>query len=213
VLVALDTNIVDLVVDACESTEHVEAMEAMEPPPRFRAMPRQLEAEVFSMFWILAMAPSWRSVVYTFSDTVYRELSAAGRASALVRAAVDVLVRDEQEERYRVPDRRRRPPAADVEALGLRRADAEHIADAVGVRADRFLTNDARLRNRSGDVSTRWGLVIRRPSEYLVEAVSARAPWTTSAPWPWDSLERIRAGTAIDSTSTPGNPGATQVSS
>lgn len=198
-LVALDTNIVDLVVDACASVDHVEAMEAMESPPPFRLMPRQLEAEVFSMFWILALAPVWRSVVYTFSDAVYRELAAAGQASMLVRAAVDVLVRDEQEEQYRVPDRRWWPAATDVEALGIKWADAEHIADAIGVGADRFLTNDTRLRKRSDAISGRWGLVLRRPSEYLVEAVRAQAPWTTNAPWPWESLERIAIGAATDS--------------
>jgi hypothetical protein len=43
-LIALDSNLVDLFEEACSSSEHVDAMEAMEPPPRFREMLRQQEA-------------------------------------------------------------------------------------------------------------------------------------------------------------------------
>jgi hypothetical protein len=49
----------------------------------------------------------------------------------------------------------------------------------------------------SDRVEERWQLAIRRPSEFLVEAVRAGAPWTIQVPWPWESLDRIRRGRPI----------------
>ena len=194
VLVALDSNVVDLIEDACVSPEHVDAMEAVEPPPRFRDMPPRQEAEVFACYWLLAMAPAWPSTLYTFSDALYKEVSRAPRAGSLLRTALDVLVREEQEPPYRCPDPRRCPGASDVRAESVKPADAIHIADAIGLSCDYFLTNDRQLRNRSVALEARWRLRVRRPSEFLAEAVRAGAPWTTRSPWPWESIERIRAG-------------------
>ena len=192
-LVALDSNIVDLVEEACLSPGHVAAMEAMGPPPRFRDMPARREAEVFACYWLLALAPAWRSTVYTFSDTLYQEVSRATRAGSLLRIALDVLVREAQEPHHRRPDPSMRPPSAAVEAIGLQPADATHVADAIGLGCHYFLTNDRQLRNRSTDLEAHWQLAARRPSEFLVEAVRSGAPWTSQAPWPWESIERIRA--------------------
>jgi hypothetical protein len=198
VLVALDSNVVDLVEAALLSLDHVDAMEAMEPPPRFAQMPPDQEAEVFACYWLLAMAPSWRSTVYTFSDALYEELSRAPRAAPLLRIAFDVLVREEQEPEYRCPDPEKRPLDAEIMALGVKPADASHVADAIGLRCDYFLTNDRRLRNKSDDLERHWPIRLRRPSEFLTEAVRAGAPWTTRAPWPWESIERILAGCSIE---------------
>ena len=68
VLVALDSNVVDLVEVACRSSARIDAMEAMEPPPHFEDLSPQQEVEVFACYWLLAMAPAWRSTLYTFSD-------------------------------------------------------------------------------------------------------------------------------------------------
>lgn len=46
VLVALDTNVVDLVSDACSTWEHVESLEAMAPPPSFGNLQPEMEVEV-----------------------------------------------------------------------------------------------------------------------------------------------------------------------
>jgi hypothetical protein len=156
-------------------------------------MPARQEAEVFACYWLLALAPAWRSTVYTFSDTLYQEVSRAARAGSLLRIAFDVLVREAQEPQYRHPDPRRRPPSIEVEALGLKPADATHVADAIGLSCNYFLTNDRQIRNRSTDLEARWQLRARRPSEFLGEAVRSGAPWTTQAPWPWESIERIQA--------------------
>jgi hypothetical protein len=194
VLVALDSNVVDLVELACGSSGHIDAMEAMEPPKRFENLSPQQEVEVFACYWLLATAPAWRSTLYTFSDFLYEEVAAAPHAGRLLRLAVDVLVRDLQEPECRVPDPAKRPKSAETASLGIKPADAEHVADAVGLECNRFLTNDKQLRNKSDQVQERWQLVIRRPSEFLVEAVQAGAPWTTRAPWPWESIERIQGG-------------------
>ena len=53
VLVALDSNVVDLVEVACSSSAHVDAMEAMEPPPRFENLSPQQEVEVFACYGFL----------------------------------------------------------------------------------------------------------------------------------------------------------------
>ena len=196
-LVALDSNVVDLVEFACRSSAHIDAMEAMEPPPHFDGLPPHQEVEVFACYWLLAMAPAWRSTLYTFADSLYDEVARAPHAGLLLRVAVDVLVRGWQEPEFRVPDPAKRPKAAELVSLGIKPADATHVADAIGLGCQGFLTNDKRLRNKSEQVQARWQLVMRRPSEFLVEAVQAGAPWTTRAPWPWESMDRIRSGCSV----------------
>lgn len=195
-LVGLDSNVIDLIEEACCSSQHVDAMEAMEPPPRFRDMHANQEAEVFACYWLLAMAPAWRSTLYTFSDALYEELSQAERAEPLLRVAVDVLLRERQDPAYRQPDPRKRPAPSEIVCQGIGAKDAVHVADAIGLSCDYFLTNDRQLRNRTSLLEAHWHLRVRRPSEFLVEAVRDRAPWTTLAPWPWESIRRIGSGVA-----------------
>jgi hypothetical protein len=94
VLVALDSNVVDLVEVACRSSACIDAMEAMEPPPQFEDLSPQQEVEAFACYWMLAMTPAWRSTLYTFSDFLYDEVAKAPHAGLLLRVAVDVLVRE-----------------------------------------------------------------------------------------------------------------------
>jgi predicted nucleic acid-binding protein len=186
VLVALDSNVIDLIEMACSSREHIDAIESCAPPPPYRDVAPHLEGEVLACHWILALAPSWTSTIYTFSDRLYGEIGAAKRAPQLLRVAFDVLIREEQLDEVRVPDADRRPSSREVELLGVKPADALHVADAIGLACGRLLTNDRQLRSTSDRVESRWGLGIRRPSEFVAEAVSAGAPWTTLAPWPWE---------------------------
>ena len=58
VLVAVDSNVVDLFELACRSSAHIDATEAMEPPPHFEDLPSQQEVEVFACYWLLALAPA-----------------------------------------------------------------------------------------------------------------------------------------------------------
>jgi hypothetical protein len=103
VLVALDSNVVDLVEVACRSSACIDAMEAMEPPPQFEDLSPQQEVEAFACYWMLAMTPAWRSTLYTFSDFLYDEVANAPHAGLLLRVAVDVLVREWQEPEFRRP--------------------------------------------------------------------------------------------------------------
>lgn len=98
VLVAIDSNIVDLVEIACQSSAYRDAMEAMESPPPFRGLHPQKEVEVFACYWLLAMAPAWGSTLLTFSDLLYDELAHAPRADSLLRFASDVFAREWQEQ-------------------------------------------------------------------------------------------------------------------
>src|SRR5262245_58139873 len=152
-LVAIDTNVVDLVRDAASTPAHIDCMEALEPPPRFRAMPTQLEAEVWATYWLVSLAPCWRSTVYTFSDSVYDELGPARDASALFRIAWDVLVREQQPTECWTVQSSRRPDVTELEALRLKPADAEHVADAIALGCSAFLTNDKQLRRRGVPVA------------------------------------------------------------
>ncbi len=189
-LISLDTNIVDLVQAAFATSDHVDAAEAQDPPPRFGAMHSKLEAEAWAVYWLFALAPSWRSTLYTFSDYLYAEVARAADDAALHRTALDVLVREEQPDEYRVPDPALTPDLGVCYSLGIKTGDARHVADAVGLGCSYILTNDRQLRNRSREVEAACGLKLRRPSEFLVEAVRLGAPWSR-APWPWVSLERI----------------------
>jgi hypothetical protein len=49
----------------------------MEPPPRFEDLSPQQEVEVFACYWLVAMAPAWRTTLYTFSDFLYDEVAGA----------------------------------------------------------------------------------------------------------------------------------------
>lgn len=185
-VVSLDSNVIDLVTDAFATRAHANAAEAGAPPPRFRPMIAGLLREVWACYWLVTLAPYWRSTIYTFSEALYAEIERAPDSAGLLRVAVDVLVRDSQPAEYRVPDPTRRPPAAEVQRAGLSLMDAEHVADAVGVGSSYFLTNDRRLRRRSPTTEARWDLRLRQPSEFLEEAVRAGAPWPTHSAWPWE---------------------------
>lgn len=93
----------------------------------------------------------------------------------------------------RCPDAERPPPDSAVIALGIQPADAIHVADAIGRSYDYLLSNDRKLRNRSDRLEPAWRLKVRRPSEFLVNAVRSGTPRTTRAPWPWESIHRILA--------------------
>jgi hypothetical protein len=187
--VAIDSNVVDLLLDCTPTPQHMDAMEAMEEPPPFEGCgDPKLRRELWACFWLRALAPAWSGVLYTFSDVLYAETAAAARRRSLVGLAIEVRENHPTEARTVDPDR---APGVDaVMACGVRgRADAEHVADAVGMGCDVFLTNDKRLRKQSPAIEDRWGLRLRRPSEFVVESVRASAPWPTTAPWPWEQLE------------------------
>lgn len=197
-LVAIDSNFVDLAEKIATSGDHIDAMEARGPPPRFELYDDSPEPEVWACYWLLTMGPAWTSIVYTYSDALPAELAAAEPFTAykLLRTVTDVFSRDVHPEELVRPDPALSPALKEVNDLGIKRMDAVHVADGVGLGCSVLLMNDRRMRNKSDAVEARWGLRLRRPSEFLVEAVRSGAPWPVGVPWPWESLERIKAGLA-----------------
>lgn len=190
-LVAIDSNVVDLMELTCSSLDHVDSMESRSDPPPFSGVVEHQQIEVFACYWILTMAAAWVSVAFTFSDLLYDEISRASHAPMLFRTVADLGIREMEPPEHRIPAAGRRPNPGLISALGIKPEDAEHVADAIGLRCDRLLTNDRRLRNKSAKLNDGWGLTIRRPSEFLVEAVRAGAPWPTNSPWPWETIATL----------------------
>jgi hypothetical protein len=186
--VAIDSNVVDLLLDCEWSEAHADAMEAMEDPPPFDGVTDpKLRRELWACYWLRALAWPWQGVLYTFSDVLYAEVAAAERGRTLVEFAA--LFREGHDDEARVPNAARTPGARAVQACGVRGLkDAEHVSDAIGLGCSVFLTNDSRLLNASDRIEAQWGLRLRRPSEFLIEAVRDEgAPWPTGVPWPWES--------------------------
>jgi hypothetical protein len=190
--VAIDSNVVDLLFDAEWSPAHIDAMEAMEEPPPFEGVEGpKLRRELWACYWLRALAPAWPGVLYTFADLLYVENAAADRGQSLNDFAA--LYREGHNPEDRTVDPERAPGAAAVMSCGVRgRADAEHVSDAIGMGCNVLLTNDRKLRNRSPAIEARWPIRLRRPSEFLIEAVrDERAPWSVRARWPWEQLDDL----------------------
>jgi hypothetical protein len=63
-----------MIIDLLDENVHVEAdiakaIEALEPPPI------SLSPATYAAYWLVALAPFWRSCLYTFSETLYQELA------------------------------------------------------------------------------------------------------------------------------------------
>jgi hypothetical protein len=190
-LVAIDSNVVDLFADCTPTIEHVEASESQRFPPDFDGDDPKMRRELFACYWLLSLGFWWRSTLYTFSDKLYAEVALASTAPSLLGLAIEV--RENHPLEYRQANPSERPSTADVMALGVRAADAQHIADAIGMGCDVLLTNDRRLRKRALAIERIASLRLRLPSEFLVEAVRAGAPWPTSVLWPWEIIEHFVA--------------------
>lgn len=186
-LVAIDSNVIDLFVNCTPTVEHAEASEAWQFPPDYDEDDPQMRRELFACYWLLSLGFVWRSTLYTFSDKLYAEVSLAPAAPVLLGLAIEA--RENHPTECREVNPAQRPSTEDVMALGVHPCDAEHIADAMGMGCEVFLTNDRRLRNRSAVIHALADLRVRRPSEFLVEAVRAGAPWPTMVPWPWEIIE------------------------
>ena len=186
-LVAVDTNVVDLMVDAAPTVAHEEAMESMNPPPPYPELtgPPSPNTRSVACYWLLALGPAWTSTLLTFSDLLYVEQLGAPAALMLQRYARWRCGRGTRTSTSR-PDPLRTPDLAEVGTLGIDAADARHVADTVGLGCDVMLTFDRALLAKGEQVAARWGLKLQLPSQFLSEAVKAGAPWPTRAPRPWE---------------------------
>ncbi len=181
--VCIDSNVIDLFLDA-SIPEAADSMESQEAPPPYQHPDPTYRREILACYWLMAMASDWRGVLYTFSDELYREVGQAGMTKVASLLGLALEIREHHPLEARMVDANRRPTDTELTALGLKAKDARHVADAIGMGCDTFLSNDRRLRNKSSLTEQQWGIRCRRPSEFLVEA----APWTTRAPWPWEAL-------------------------
>lgn len=184
-LVALDSMIFDLIQSRLDVTlAEADAAEALMPPPE------GLQPEAEAVYWLLALARYWRSCVYTCSDHAYRELSqipAAKRGRAERLTSIAAEIREDHPPELRTVNDWWSLPASELESLGIRPADARHLADAIGMGASYFLTLDKGILRKGSPVKDRWSLWVMSPSEFLHRSVRAGAPWPAAVPWPWDA--------------------------
>lgn len=131
----------------------------------------------------MAIAPAWGGVLYTFSDELYLEIEDAGVTKATSLLGLALEIREPHPVEARTVDPDRRPTDDKLMVLSLKAKDARHVADAIGMGCDTFLSNDRRLRNKSSLTEQQWGIRCRRPSAFLAEAVRDHR-----APGPWEAL-------------------------
>ncbi len=191
-LVAIDSNVVDLLADCTPTVEHAEASESWQFPPDYDVDDPHMRRELFACYWLRSLSFVWRSTLYTFSDKLYAEVALAPAAPGLLGLAIEA--REHHPAEYREVDPARRPSTDDVLALGVRLADAEHIADAAGMGCDLFLTNDRRLRNRSAGIQALGNLRVRHPRvdlDAVALALNTRPRKTLGWRTPAEALDEL----------------------
>lgn len=194
-LVAIDSMIVDLI------TERLDGGSVEGGTQRACCHPQsKLRSEAYAIYWLLALAPYWTSCVYTFSDTLYRELlsmPAEKRRWMYRLLGVAAEIREEHPGELWVVDRAQDPTPEQIVALGIAGSDAQHIADAIRLRASHFLTCDKRLLRKHEMVKAKWDIDLVSPVQFLVQAVRSGAPWQVAYPCPWD-VDELAESTSDD---------------
>lgn len=184
-LVAFDTNIIDEFAGAIfVNADMANTMEALDEPPA------ALEPTMRAMYWIVALSRFWRSYIFTFSDRLYAEVNDISDSRATYRSRLLELaaeIREGHSDDCVRPDIDRCLAMPRLGKLGLKSADAEHVADAIGLRASHFLTLDRGILKRAPEIRRNWGLRILTPEQFLILAVRNGASWPTNAPWPWEA--------------------------
>jgi hypothetical protein len=183
-LVAVDSMIIDLLDENLHvQADIAEAIEALEPPPI------SLSPSAYAAYWLVALAPFWRSCLYTFSETLYQELAqmpASKRRYAERLFSVAMSIGEAHPDKYRTMDEAQASHAADFMALGLKKKDAQHVADAVRIGATHFLTRDKKILARGALIEKTWHIRIMSPEVFLLTSVKSGAPWPSRVPWPWE---------------------------
>ena len=181
-LVTIDSNIVDEFATMLDvEPEIAEAMESLSPPPD------EVAPKHHAAYWLIALGNYWRSCVYTFSDTLYYEINAIPDDKAPKKRlffGVATEIREHHPPELRIPDPKRRPSLLELERLGLSHADALHVADAVSLDADYFLTRDRGILKRNDKINSLHSLQVMTPDEFLILAVKSGAPWPAHVSFP-----------------------------
>jgi hypothetical protein len=183
-LVAVDSMIIDLLDENLHVEPDIaEAIEALESPPI------SLSPSAYAVYWLVALAPFWRSCLYTFSETLYQELArmpASKRRYAERLFSVAMSIREAHPDEYRTSDETQAPRPAEFIALGLKEKDAQHVADAVRIGATHFLTRDKDILKRAALIGRTWHIRIMSPEAFLLTSVKSGASWPSRVPWPWE---------------------------
>jgi len=188
-LIALDSNIIDLIEMACPTGDHADSIEALELPPPFIDVPCHLLPQVAACYWILAMGPYWTSLTFTFSPVLLDELGRAPTGALLHRTALDLVSGNLQTVDLAPGEGNTSDLPYFVEATGARGLDITHVTDAISRDCSVFLTNDRRLRNCGDEFERKWQLRILRPNEFVCDSVRyMHAPWPSCVPWPWECI-------------------------
>jgi hypothetical protein len=182
-LAAVDSMIIDLLDENLHvEADIAEAIEALEPPPVI------LSPSAYAVYWLVALAPFWRSCLYTFSEILYQELAqmpASKRRYAERLFSVAMSIREAHPDKYRALDETQAPRAADFVTRGLKEKDAQHVADAVRIGATHFMTRqeDPGASNTNWET---WQIQIMSPEVFLLTSVKSGASWPSRVPWPWE---------------------------
>jgi hypothetical protein len=183
-LVAVDSMIIDLLDENLYvEADIAEAIEVLEPPPI------SLSSPAYAVYWLVALAPFWRSCLYTFSEILYQELAqmpASKRRYAERLFSVAMSIKEAHPGEYRTIDETQVPQPAVFIALGLKEKDAQHVADAVRIGATHFLTRDKKILARAALIEKTWHIRIMSPEVFLLTSVKSGAPWPSRVPWPWE---------------------------
>jgi hypothetical protein len=194
-LVAVDSMIIDLLDENLHvEVDFAEAIEALEPPPI------SLSPSAYAVYWLVAMAPFWRSCLYTFSEVLYQELAqmpVRKRRYAERLFSVAMSIRETHPDEYRVIDKTQASPVAEFLALGLKEIDAQHVADAVRIGATHFLTRDKKILARATLIAKTWHIRITCPEAFLLTSVRSGASWPSRVPWPWEHSPLQEAALAL----------------
>lgn len=102
-------------------------------------------------------------------------------------------IRESHPEEYFVVDHSIDPTQDVVASIGLSASDAGHIADAIRIGADHFLTCDRGILKRAYAINTEWLLRVLLPEDFLLLSVRRGAPWPASVRWPWEHRELSEA--------------------
>lgn len=194
-LVAIDSMIIDLLDENLRVEADIAgAIEALEPPPI------NLSPSAYAVYWLVALAPFWRSCLYTFSETLYQELAqmpTSKQRYAERLFSVAMSIREAHPDKYHAIDETQAPHAADFVELGLKEKDAQHVADAVRIGATHFLTCDKKILARAALIGKTWHIRIMSPEAFLLTSVKSGASWPSRVPWPWEHSPLQEAATAL----------------
>jgi hypothetical protein len=194
-LVAVDSMIIDLLDENLHVEADVaEAIEALEPPPI------GLSPSAYAVYWLVALAPFWRSCLYTFSAILYQELAQmpmSKRRYAERLFSVAMSIREAHPDKYRAVDEMQVSDASDFLALGLKEKDAQHVADAVRIGATHFLTRDKKILARAALIRKTWHIQIMAPEAFLLTSVKGGASWPSRVLWPWEHSPLQEAAIAL----------------